>query len=209
MYGAFNFLVPCEFQMEFIDFLRKGDYKSFYDNLKKIGKEKHKSPFLMFVDAAFCSVLFGNGLSDYLNYKFYERTLEEKSKYVTIGYSSNFYKKYSPRDLSTNLRIKTNFHKYYSDYTKRDYYIYEFGLEKLKEFLDNKEVFMIKPTDGLAGTDVKKMKVSEIEDVEMFYEYIKSSNMFLEEYVIQDEIWAKICPASVNTIRAMTRVINR
>lgn len=194
--------------MEFIDFLLKGNYKRFYENLKEIGKEKHKSPFLMFVDAAFCSIVFGSGLSDYLNYRFYDRTLKEKSKYVTIRYSSNFYKKYSPRELSTNLRIKTNFHKYYKEYTKRDYYIYEFGLDKLKNFLDNKDVFMIKPTDGLAGTDVKKMKVSEVEDIEKFYEYIKENNMFLEDYVIQDENWAKICPTSVNTIRAMTKVVN-
>ena len=50
--------------MEFIDFLLKGNYKRFYENLKEIGKEKHKSPFLMFVDAAFCSIVFGRTVLD-------------------------------------------------------------------------------------------------------------------------------------------------
>ncbi len=148
------------------------------------------------------------GLTDYLNYKFYNRTWKERSKYVTIKYGSRFYAKYSPREAATNLRIKTNFHKYYSEYTKRDYFIHEFGIEKLNEFLEKNNTFMIKPTDGLAGTDVKKMSVSEIKSKDEFFDYIKNNNMFLEEYIIQDERWGRICPNSVNTIRAMTRVIN-
>lgn len=194
--------------MEFLDFLLKGNYKRFYSNLKEIGAKTNKNPFLMFADASVSAALLGSGLSDYLNYKFYNRTWKEKKEYVTIRYSSNFYKEFSPKEEATNLRIKTNFHKYYSKYTKRNYYIYEFGLEKLKEFLDNNNVFIIKPIDGLAGTDVKKMSVSEIESVEKFFDYIKNNNMFLEEFVIQDEAWGKICPTSVNTIRAMTRIID-
>ena len=50
---------------------------------------------------------------------------------------------------------------------------------------------MIKPTDGLAGTDVKKMKVSEVGDIEKFYEYIKENNMFLEDYVYKMKIGLK------------------
>lgn len=194
--------------MEFLDFLLKGNYGRFYNNLKEISKENGKSPVLMFGDAALSALLFGSGLSDYLNYKFYTRTLKEKSQYVTIKYGSDFYKKYSPKDAATNLRIKTNFHKHYSEYTKREFYIPEFGLEKLKNFLDNNSVFMIKPTDGLAGTDVRKMSIDEVESAESFYEYLKENNMFIEELVIQDSNWGRICPNSVNTIRAMTRIIN-
>ena len=80
--------------MEFIDFLLKGNYKRFYENLKEIGKEKHKSPFLMFVDAAFCSIVFGSGLSDYLNYRFYDMILKEIFKYVKIRYCLYFFLKY-------------------------------------------------------------------------------------------------------------------
>lgn len=194
--------------MEFLGFILKGNYKRFYENLKVVGKKNNKNPAIMFADTALSTLLVGSGLTDYLNYKFYDKSWKERKEYVTIKYGSNFYAKYSPRDLSTNLSIKTNFHKYYSKYTKRDYYIYEFGMNKLKDFVSKNEVFMIKPTDGLAGTDVKKMKASEVEDIEKFYQYIKDNNMFLEEYVIQDDMWGKICPNSVNTIRAMTRIID-
>ncbi len=194
--------------MEFLSFALKGNYKRFYDNLKILGKKIGKSPAFMFIDAAFSSVFFGSGLTDYLNYKFYNRSLKERSKYVTIRYGSKFYNKYSPRELAQNIGIKTNFHKCYSKYTKREYYIHEFGIDKLKEFLSRNEKFMIKPTNGFAGTDVKKMNVSEVSNVDEFFNYIKDNNMFLEEYIVQDENWGKICPNSVNTIRAMTRIVN-
>lgn len=194
--------------MEFISFLLKGNYKRFYDNLKEIGSKNKKRPFLMFLDATTCAVLFGSGLSDYLNYKFYERTWKEKSKYVTIKYGSKFYQKYSPREYANNLSIKTNFHKEYSKYTKRDYFAYEFGFEKLKEFLEKHDTFIIKPVDGLGGSGVMKMQKTDIQSIEKFYEDLKLNNTFLEEFVVQDDQWGKISPNSVNTIRAMTRIID-
>ncbi len=193
---------------EFLSFALKGNGKRFYENLKVVSEKNKKSPTWMFVDSMFSTLLFGSGYTDYLNYKFYEKSLKERSEYVTIKYGSEFYQKYSPKDQAVNLRIKTNFHKYYSDYTRRQYFIPEFGLEKLKKFLDANKVFMIKPADGLAGTDVKKMDISQVETPEKFLEYLTEKNMFIEEYVIQDERWGKICPHSVNTIRAMTRIID-
>ena len=145
---------------EFLSFALKGNGKRFYENLKVVSEKNKKSPTWMFIDSMFSTLLFGSGYTDYLNYKFYEKSLKERSEYVTIKYGSEFYQKYSPKDKAVNLRIKTNFHKYYSDYTRRQYFIPEFGLEELKKFLDANKVFMIKPADGLAGTDVKKMDIS-------------------------------------------------
>lgn len=194
--------------MEFLTFALKGNYKRFYENLKDVSKKNGKSPAIMFADEVISAMTVGSGLTDYLNFKFYDLKYKERAKYVTTKYSSKFYQEYSPKDLAVNLRIKTNFHKHYSEYTRREYYIHEFGFEKLKEFLDKNKVFMIKPTDGLAGTDVKKMKIEDIENVEEFYNYLKEKNMFLEEYIIQDARWGSLCPSSVNTIRAMTRIID-
>lgn len=194
--------------MEFLSFALRGNGKRFYQKLKEVSKKNHKSPFLMFIDECFSMLVFGSGYSDYLNYKFYNRSLKEKSEYVTIRYGSKFYSEYSKRELAQNLSIKTNFHKVYHDFTKREYYDTNFGIEALKEFLEKHNTFMIKPIGGLAGADVKKMKKTDIENLDVFYEMMKEKQMFLEEYIIQDENWGKICNTSVNTIRAMTRIIN-
>ena len=46
------------------------------DNLKVIGKKEHKNPTLMFIDAAFSVLITGSGLSDYINYKFYNKSID-------------------------------------------------------------------------------------------------------------------------------------
>ncbi len=46
--------------MEFLDFMLKGNYKKFYQDLKKIGEKNGKSPFIMFIDAAISSMLYGS-----------------------------------------------------------------------------------------------------------------------------------------------------
>lgn len=149
-----------------------------------------------------------HGLSDYLNYKFYQRTLKERRKYVTIKYAPKFYSKYSPKESATNLRIKPKFHEHYGKYTKRDYYIEEQGIEKLKEFVEKHSEFIMKPVDGLGGTGVQKDTIKNYKTVEELYNKLKENRMFIEEIVIQNKEWGKICPKSVNTIRAMTRIMN-
>lgn len=149
-----------------------------------------------------------HGLSDYLNYKFYQRTAKERRRYVTIKYASKFYSKYSPKEAATNLRIKPKFHENYGKYTKRDYYIVEQGIEKLNEFLEKHSEFIMKPVDGLGGTGVQKDVRENYKTVEELYSKLKENRMFIEEIVIQNTEWGKICPKSVNTIRAMTRIMN-
>lgn len=149
-----------------------------------------------------------HGLSDYLNYKFYQRTAKERRRYVTIKYASKFYSKYSPKEAATNLRIKPKFHENYGKYTKRDYYIVEQGIEKLNEFLEKHSEFIMKPVDGLGGTGVQKDARENYKTVEELYSKLKENRMFIEEIVIQNTEWGKICPKSVNTIRAMTRIMN-
>ena len=50
--------------------------------------------------------------------------------------------------------------------------------------------------------------INEYKTVEDLYNNIVEKRLFLEEIVIQNEEWGRICPKSVNTIRAMTRIIN-
>ena len=59
--------------MGILNFALSGNYKRFYENLKEISKKNGKSPKIMFIDTAICTLLLGSGLQDYLNYKFYEK----------------------------------------------------------------------------------------------------------------------------------------
>lgn len=193
--------------MDLLRFALAGNYKRFYGDLKKLGKEKHKSPILMFIDTALSTIIVGGGLQDYLNYRFYEKSWKERKKYVTIGYQAKFYEKVANVKYAPFFSRKTNFMKNFSKYTKRDWYGPEMEYEKLEQFLNNNKVFILKPIIGLGGADVQKIKTDSIKNRQDFYNHLKTEKMFVEEFIVQDPTWGKISPNSVNTIRVMTSVV--
>jgi len=161
----------------------------------------------MFIDASPAVLITGSGLSDYLNYKFYKISWKERKTYATIGYQTDFYKK-TGRDPEKLLNNKINFLRNNQDLTKRDFFDPKDTIDNLKEFLNKHENFVCKPINDLGGTDIKKMNVSEINDIDEFYESLKNNNMFWEELIVQDQEWGKLSPKSINTIRVMTSNVN-
>lgn len=194
--------------MDLINFALSGNYSRFYENLKKISEENNKSPNLMFIDAAFSALIFGSGLSDYLNYKFYEKTYKERKTYVTIGNMAKAYKVLAPIEYADFISNKVNFHKHYKEFTKRDFLYYENSFEEFEEFIYNHPTFVKKPLQGLGGSDVTKENISEITDKQAFYNKIKNKEFFLEELIIQNREWAALSPDSTNTLRIMTETFD-
>jgi len=194
--------------MSMLKFALVGNYKRFYNNLKKLKKEKiTKFPApVLFLDAALSCVLFGSGLSDYLNYKFYNKSLKKRKEYVTIGYMNKIYKRVAALEYAEFFSNKINFHKNFKKFARRDFYSPEESLENLKEFLNRNKVFIVKPVIGLGGTDIKIMSLEEVNNLKEFQEDLKRKKLFLEEKITQNEKWAEICPKSINTIRAMTKI---
>ena len=193
--------------MDLLRFALAGNYKRFYKDLKKIGKEHRKSPILMFIDTAFSTIIVGGGLQDYLNYRFYEKSWKERKKYITIGYQAKFYEKVANVKYAPFFSRKTNFLRNFSKYAKRDWYDPETGIEKLEEFLEKHDIFISKPIIGLGGADVQKVKRETIKDKVAFYNKLKEEKTMLEEFIVQDSAWGRISPDSVNTIRVMTSVV--
>ena len=194
--------------MGILNFALSGNYKDFYAQLKELSKTNHKSPVLMFLDTAFSTLLFGSGLQDYLNYKFYNKSLKERSTYVTIGNMAKAYKTLAAIEYADFISNKANFHKNYSKFTKRDFCTPDDSFEKFQEFVNKHPVFVTKPQRGLGGSNVKKVSKDEIPSLEDFYNKMKEDEIFVEELVIQDEKWGALSPDSINTLRIMTTVVN-
>lgn len=185
-----------------------GNYKRFYDNLKVVGKKVHKNAFLMFIDAGMSTIFFGSGLTDYLNYEFYNKSFKQRRKYATIGYQDKFYKKASYGEGEEDFSNKILFHKKFKDFTNLDYYDYNDGVDALKEFLKKHPVCIEKPVCGLGGSNVNKIDSKTIKNYDEYYEKLASKNLFLEEFALQNKEWGKISPNSVNTLRIVTFALN-
>src|SRR5690554_6907163 len=163
---------------------------------------------LMFVDTTLCTLLFGSGMQDYLNYRFYEKSWKERSEYVTIGCASKFYDKAANIKYAPFISTKTNFFKNYSEFTRREMYDPNEGYDKFLEFIKRHDVFIQKPTIGLGGGGIQKIVTKEIEDTKKMYNKLLRENLYLEEFVVQNTEWGKINSGSVNTLRIMTFAIN-
>lgn len=191
--------------MAFYSYIFSANYSRYFDNLKKIAKKENKSFIKLVFDTGVCVFKYGFCLSDYLNYKLYNKNKNGRKKYVSTKTENKFYETVSPSAYKKRYTVKPNFLKEFKEYTKRDFIVpSEENYEEFLEFLDKHEVFMSKPYDGLGGADVKKEYVKDIKDKKEYFENAIKNRIFLEELVIQHPEMNKLCDKSVNTMRIMT-----
>ena len=159
----------------------------------------------MVFDTGYCVFRYGFCLSDYLNYKLYNKNSKERKLYVSTKTENKFYETVSPSAYKQRYTVKPNFLKDFKAYTKRDFIVPEEGkYDDFLQFINEHKVFMSKPYDGLGGADVKKEYSDQITDKKAYFENAIKNRIFLEELVVQHPEMNKLCDKSVNTMRIMT-----
>lgn len=191
--------------MAFYSYIFSANYKRFFDNLKNVSKKENKNFLGLVFDTGNCVFRYGFGLTDYLNYKLYNKNSKERKQYVSTKTENKFYETVSPSAYKKRYTIKPDFLADFKDFTKRDFIVpKEDNYNEFLEFLDKHEVFMSKPYDGLGGADVKKEYSKDIENKEEYFNNAIKNRTFLEELVKQHPDMNKLCEKSVNTMRIMT-----
>ena len=190
--------------MGLLGYAKGKNIKNVYDRCKKISKKENKNAFIMLLDIMRCTIKYKAGISDYFNYKFYNKKNNQIKEYVTIGDTDYFYETLSPSKYKTFFTIKPNFLNNFKKYINRDYWVIDDGINKLESIIKKNKELIIKPIDGLGGKDVEKINTKDIKDINQFYEKMKKENLFIEEVVLQHPDMAKLSPTSCNTIRIMT-----
>ena len=191
--------------MAFYSYIFSANYKRFFDNLKNVSKKENKNFLGLVLDTGNCVFRYGFGLTDYLNYKLYNKNSKERKQYVSTKTENKFYETVSPSAYKKRYTIKPDFLADFKDFTKRDFIVpKEDNYNEFLEFLDKHEVFMSKPYDGLGGADVKKEYSKDIENKEVYFNNAIKNRIFLEELVKQHPDMNKLCKKSVNTMRIMT-----
>lgn len=191
--------------MAFYSYIFSANYKRFFNNLKSIAERENKSFVKMTLDTGYCVFRYGFGLTDYLNYKLYNKTKHERKTYLSTKVENKFYETVSPSEYKQRYTIKPNFLKDFSKYTKRDFFVPEEGnFNDFLDFIKKHEVFISKPYDGLGGADVKKEYSKDITNKEEYFNNAIKNRIFLEELVNQHSEMNKLCDKSVNTMRIMT-----
>lgn len=191
--------------MAFYSYIFSANYSRYLKNLKKIAKKENKNYLKLILDTGYCVFRYGFCLSDYLNYQLYNKNKTERKKYVSTKTENKFYETVSPSAYKKRYTVKPDFLKDFKKYTKRDFIVpKEDNYKNFEKFLDNHEVFMSKPYDGLGGADVKKEYTKDIKNRKEYFDNAIKNRIFLEELVVQHPEMNKLCDKSVNTMRIMT-----
>ena len=191
--------------MAFYSYIFSANYKRFFRKLKNVSEREGKNIVLLTLDTVYCVFRYGFALSDYLNYKIYNKNKEERKKYLSTRRENKFYEIVSPSEYKQRYTIKPNFLEDFKKYTKRDFFVPQDGnYQEFLNFLDTHEVFMSKPYDGLGGADVKKVYTKDIENKQDYFYNAIHNRIFLEELVIQHPVMNDLCSRSVNTMRIIT-----
>lgn len=191
--------------MAFYSYIFSANYKRYFNNLKKVAKNENKNFIKLVLDTGYCVFRYGFCLSDYLNYKLYNKNRKERKLYVSTKTENKFYETVSPSAYKQRYTVKPNFLKDFKAYTKRDFIVPEEGkYNEFLQFINEHKVFMSKPYDGLGGADVKKEYSDQITDKKAYFENAIKNRIFLEELVVQHPEMNKLCDKSVNTMRIMT-----
>lgn len=191
--------------MAFYSFIFTANYKRYFSRIRKVAKEEKRSVVGLVLDTGWCVFRYGLALSDYLNYKIYNRSTAERKEYAGVRVENTFYEAVSPSAHKHVFSFKPAFMEQFGAYTKRSYLVpAEDNYDEFLEFLRTHDTFMSKPYDGLAGQDVKKVHAKDIADPRAYFEDCIKNRYFLDELVIQHPDMNVLCPTSVNTMRVMT-----
>lgn len=176
-----------------------------YSNtLAHMGGVQPSRPYLYF-DFFRSLILHGSTISDYFQYRFYEKSGLAKKQFMTAKKNNDFYAKANNLEARGRLNHKATFNRDFHRYLKRNTIaIPGAGLDELKTFAEKEREFFIKPCKLGAGVGVTKYKYEDIDDYAALYEKMSGGEYVVEGCIHQDEMMASIHPQSINTVRTIT-----
>lgn len=192
-------------KLAFLRFAKGANYKGFFEKIKALSEKTGRNSVLLTAHYLYCFLTQGFGLSDYFDYRIYDRTRAERKKYASIKDEDYFYNTVNPEEYKTFFTIKFNFLENFKQYIPREYIIpTEDNLEEFKAFCERNPRIMVKPYDGLGGKDVHRVVVEEEGGAEKLHARLVEEKLFAEEVIKQHEDMSRFGPNSINTIRVMT-----
>lgn len=148
---------------------------------------------------------------EYRQYAFYKLKDRAKKEYVTEHDVLDVIPvHFNQCDQKKILDDKASFNHFFGDLLGREYCVFSEGdVEVFLQFIENKQMVVIKPTDSWCGNGVQKCEVpAGVEDKRILFKKLINSysNFLAEECFQQHERIAQLNPDTVNTLRVISIV---
>lgn len=188
--------------------IKEIDLKNMFKFLQKIHRKSKKSYIYIICDIIWCGFKYGTGYMDYERSEWWNLNKSQRATFITRGINNTLVSKLNNPVYFDLLHNKVKFNKLFSKYIERKWiYLSENSLEKFEKFMKDLDIVIAKPITGSCGSSINKFCKKDFSSIHSMYKSILSTGSFLvEEYITQHETIAKICSASVNTIRIVTLI---
>lgn len=159
----------------------------------------------LYADFFWSLARYGSTVSDYFQYRFWEKSGAAKKQFMTARYNNAFYRQINSREGRAWLNHKASFNKNFAPYLKRETIaVPGASLEEFQDFCRRHGRFFVKPCKTGAGEGVRLCRYEEIADYPAYYRELSKGEFVVEQCIIQNETMAGIHPQSINTVRAIT-----
>lgn len=177
-------------------------------------KESHlltKRPkIIQYADFLLSMMMYGSTLEDYITFEFYNKNYKEKKTYLTGKKQHKFFDQVNNKNKTDIFIDKLKFADTFSDYLGRKFFKLNLdgsNVNDAKKWLSGMDVVFAKPSRGVRGKGVTRLKVEG--DIEEIINYcLDNSFDLLEEAIIQHKDMSALYSDAINTVRFMTFVEN-
>ena len=172
---------------------------------EKCGQSKLRT----FFDMLGCAVRYGAGYYDYVMFGFYDMTPAQRDTYLTRVRNKRVQDIMNPPDSREKFDDKLAFNETFVSFLGRRTLNGETcSPEEFADFLVGQEAIFAKKNHGDCGVGVEKLYTSDFSGPDAMLAYIREKKAVVLEHVLpQHPDFARLHPASVNTMRILTDVV--
>lgn len=193
-----------------IKYLIKGVFKPRFSDvfkvINRINAKTNKNKLLIFLDMAWCRIIYLIDHWEYEVFEIYNFNHSEKRTVFTTIHKWAYAKKFNDPKLKNIFNDKSKFYKEYSEYIKREWLqINKETKDDLLDFIKGKKYIIGKNTYGGGGKQVFKIDLKKHNNIDELFEHLQNLNInIVEDFIVQHPDINELYPDSVNTIRIVT-----
>ena len=178
--------------------------------LGKIKEKSGQSKIYSFFDILVCAAKYGAGYYDYLMFGFYNMNGKQRDTYLTRVRNKKVIDLMNDPAYGDEFDDKLRFNENFAEFLGRKTLNGETAtVADLTAFLDGQEAIFAKINHGDCGRGVEKLYVKDFESPAAMLDYIQQNKLVVLEQVLkQHEDMARLHPASVNTMRILTDLVD-
>ena len=187
--------------------------RKFHKFAKEHGEDVPLFPVACF-DIARAHKVHGSSVEEYFQYRFWNKSEDERYSFMTRRRSQEFYEKANLVNETRDwiwINHKGNFDKVYDKFLKRHWIrVHGRPRDEFIEFVQKYHPVYIKGCHGGWGHDIRKVDTVDAEELGKLWDELEEDGgpygggFVIEEHIDQSPVTAALHPQSVNTARVVT-----